>query len=909
MKTKLLITLLVIALVASVALGVVACNPTDDGSNSGNGNGGKNTAVIETLPDMVDYGADSKYYANGTTGYSSGKVAEWTDSLNLKQDDERVKWLESDEPSDWPDEVEAMKEFYITFGNYAKSADSEGQVKLQNAIGYFDVDGNWVDDEDASTIQRIFCYATPAGFITRMDKARVDEDKTDKMVEYITRDDEAYVLEEGEKRSKTDYEFRLGFASVLEDYDQLDELQVIYEDFEEYEYDNSYPSPRFETEEEVQDYINRKKRKIYGEIFNIFEDKADQFARAAIQIVSYGIEIIDDVMMSAYDFNKNDGSEISFEDYLRYEMFDHETLSYFLAFMDGNITSFNDVLYDATNKKTMMSLYGYYYQYQKRDYEVFDDTKMVDNTRLGTVTEYEDFLELNHKEYFDTNAEALRYRDYDRRQYAEAYRYSYACYKKYYEVQLTFQSVQEEKDLQVYVGGAGAIGDSVANGQYKNGIDVVGEGLTYSAEMQEGCSLGLESTLKLSDVNWEYTGVDNNVLRFNTKAKNWNSLTDAQQEQKGQKIKKVEYEIVQLESQQYAINHKTITETDLTKALQYQIYSYSADSIRSIQSTKKDEVVYYLALDRFLSVVPYDLNQIQNGLEMVPDHVIKAYAELEEDAGRNDAKFINVEGNYAVGTAREQANQANNADWKGVKSNIAETLATDFKAYDQSADSSNKHVDEYFEDTLIRKVMSCGNPMSEPCLNGNGHITCDEEYDTDWALSRLLNTHEVVLRYMAGQAVVTFKNITAKDFTTPEKFYENLKAIGANGVTSTVAKANGGYKMTYFDRKETVVLGTSDEIGTACANTKSDGSYPTVGAVSQYWKNVPSYDTNLFDYNTSDANENAKIIVETDDAKYTYKFIGWYVDENFKYGVLLDETYNYDIRLYPGYVLERVEKK
>ena len=914
MKTKLLITLLVIALVASVAFGVVACTPKNQGD--GNKDTGKNTIVIETLPDMVDYGADQKYYADGLMGYSDSKVLEWTGELETKQDEERVKWIDSEDASAWPDTVKEMKEFYVTFGAYSTSYDDPENVKLQSAIGYFDVDGNWVDDESASTIQRLFAYSTAKGFIDRMDSARVDETKTDALIKYIVRDDSDYVLEDGKKRSKNDYEFRLGFASALEDYDQLDELQTIYDDFTEYEMDNSYPEPRFETEEEVQDYLNRKKRKIYGEIFTIFQDKADQFARCAIQLVSYGIEIIDDVMMDAYDYNEADGSHVEFEDYLRYEMFDHETLSYFLAFMDGNITSFNMNTYQATNKKTMMSLYGYYYQYQKRDYEVFDDSKTVSNNRIGVVTEYEDFLELNHKDYFETNDEALRYRDYDRRQYKEAYRYSYACYKKYYEVQLTFQSVQEEKDLEVYVGGAGAIGNSLVNGQYGtarlNGLDPVGADLTYSSEMRTGCSMGLESSLKLSDVNWEYSGVDTNALRYNTKAKAWNGLDETAQDSPSNKIKKVEYEIVQLESQQYAITHKTIEHSDLTKALQYQIYSYSADSIRSIQAAKKDEVTYYLAIDRFLSVVAPTYDEIVSGaLPGSNEHIEKALAELEEDAGRNDAKFVNLDANYSKNTAREQANQANNADWAGIKDNIAQTLATDFNAYNKSPAAANKAVDIYFEDTLIKKVMSCGADMDEACLKGTSHLECEEEYDTDWALSRLLDTHEVVLRYMAGQAVVTFKNVAMSDFTDPTKFHKDIKSMPSGTIVSaTEAKKANKYSMTYIDSKATVTLGTSDEIGEACCNGKdNNGNYPVAGAPSQYWDNVPVYSTNQFTCVTESGKVNTgRITVTIDGVDYVYSFIGWYVDENFKYGVLLDETYNYDIKLYPGYRLEKIVK-
>ena len=940
MKTKLLITLLVIALVASVAFGVVACTPKDDGGDKNNDN--KNTVILQTLPDMVDYGADAKYYNNGTTGYSNGKVIEWTGKLETKQAEEREKWVESQNAVDWPSEVKDMKEFYVTFGNYAESIDSEGEEEIQSAIGYFapvynevgtQTGTEWVDDEDASTIQRLFSYSTAAQFIKRMDSARVDEDKTDALIKYITRNDSAYVAED-EKRSKDDYEFKVGYASALEDFDQLNELQTIYDDFTEYDMDESYPAPRFEDENDVQDYINRKKRKIYGEIFTIFQDKADQFARCAIQLVGYGIEIIDDVMIPAYNHQKAQDdtkltyncteTEISFEDYVRYEMFDHETLSYLLAFMDPQITDFNmaENVYDATKKSKMMSLYGYYYQYQKRDYEVFDDKKTVNNKRIGTVTEYEDFLELNHKSYFDSTDEVLRYRDYDSRQYAKAYRYSYACYQKYYKAQLDFQSIQEAKDLEVYVGGAGAIGNSIVNGEYgtakTNGIGVARAGITYSGEMQKACTNGLESTLKLSDVNYEYSSVDNNVLRLNTTSMGWNGLTETEQAEFKNKINKVYYEVAQLQSQHYAMTHKTITDIDLSNALIYQIYSYSADSIRSIQSTKKDEITYYLAIDRFLSVVPNTYEEIRRGDLSVSEYVKDTFAELEEDAGRNDAKFINVDQNYK-NDAQAQETSARNHTWttkgnmKGVKDNIKETIDTDFDAYHASPAAANKSVDVYFEDVLIRKIYSCGADLDEACLDGTSHANCTDEYDSNWSLSRLVSAHEEVIRYMAGQTIVTFQKINQEQFKTPTMFHKDITSM-PNGTilfSSDSARLNTAsekyYTMTCAPSDD-VTLASDDVIGVACTTVK-EGAYPTVGTSSQYWDYVPVYEQNNFTshWTTPGKVDTGKIVVTVDNVKYTYTFVGWYVDQNYKYGVLLDEEYNYDIMLYPGYMVE-IEK-
>ena len=217
-------------------------------------------------------------------------------------------------------------------------------------------------------------------------------------------------------------------------------------------------------------------------------------------------------------------------------------------------------------------------------------------------------------------------------------------------------------------------------------------------------------------------------------------------------------------------------------------------------------------------------------------------------------------------------------------------------------------VDEYFEDTLIRKEWSCGTALDvQDCPNGNGHRECSEEYDTDWALSRLLDTHEVVLRYMAGQAVVTFKAINEADFIDPAKFYGAIAT--ATSVTSTEAKAAGSYKMSYKADEACVTetLGTSDEIGTACTQNTDKLGYPVAGVADQRWNNVPVYESKNFSCGSS-GTELGKITYVNGNTTYTYTFIGWYVDENFKYPVLLDEAYNYDIRLYPCYRLEKEVK-
>ncbi|MBQ9115337.1 MAG: hypothetical protein IJY07_05290 [Clostridia bacterium] len=65
MKRKLLIFLVVLTLVASIGFSIVACNGGKKGKDEPK-QPDKNTVVIETLPDMIDYVADSKYYQEVT---------------------------------------------------------------------------------------------------------------------------------------------------------------------------------------------------------------------------------------------------------------------------------------------------------------------------------------------------------------------------------------------------------------------------------------------------------------------------------------------------------------------------------------------------------------------------------------------------------------------------------------------------------------------------------------------------------------------------------------------------------------------------------------------------------------------------------------------------------------------------
>lgn len=875
MKKKLIVILLVIVLACSSAFALISCKKDKDNDSDKDQTGGTKVNIT-VLPDMVDYGTPS-YYEVNAVNYDDKLEAEWINELTEKRSEEREYWIDGD-VSLWDNSE------YYTFGPVAL-AYGESEEKRQSNIGYFDAGGNWVTDESANTVERIFCYSEPADIINRFSLAAIDSVKTDGIIKYIAREDE-----NADRPKGTGYTYTIGKDSAIEDYAQLEELEEIYEDFDAYLKDDSYAEHIFETEDDAYDALSLKQRKVYGEIFTIFGDDAAQFARAAIAMSAYAVKVVESVMLPAYENAIGEiAGDNAFIEYMRNEVYDYDTLSYMLAFRE--FTGL-DAEYKVTQKTDAMSLFGYHYQYKHRDYGVFDDS--VKKTYEGKeITEYEYFLKLSHKSYFTSEQEALDYRDYDRRQYEQAYRYSADCYEKYYEKQLNFQALQEENEVTLYYNGyGGRFPDGI--GYYNGSTSATGSGVTtYTKEMQEALTMGFEATLKLSDVNWEYTGVDNNVLRYNSANTNWNKLTDAQQEVPSNKILNVRLELEQLKSQDYSINHATITNADLTQALKYQIKSYSADSIRGIQANKKDEVLYRKDIDRFLTVLEMTEESFESSTS-TPVYQRNAYESLKEDLGRNYAKYQNLYSNYSYSNVTDQITTADNADWPGVKSNIKETLAVDYEAYNKNTVSSSAmnviYVDEYFEDTLIRKTYTCGGTDDYCPLTGNsGHKPdCEKEYDTNWALSRLLDNHDVVLRYMYGQIEVTFYMIAASDIKAVGTFTN-----GPSGSTSAEAKVGDWYKISSYATFATENVMSDEAIGTVCKDASNN------------WAQMPNYEGDK-DIVYAKAGNASALTIKKGTTTYKYTFIGWYVDENFQYLIDSEEEIDYDIRLYPGYRMEIV---
>lgn len=746
------------------------------------------------------------------------------------------------------DYASESKYYNVNKINYSQTARQNAINDLQDKQDE-ENEKEWTDD--TTTFTKIFCNAEVEKIVERMAMAAIPQDRMTKLVTYITRADY-----EG-----PGYALTKGTGSAIQDYEDLDHLYELYDDDVEYENPGDQNTVYYN--------LQMKRRKVMAEIYDIFGNDGDQVARLAMEELLYAQDVVENTMLPEYQ-NENPGhDDYGFDDYFKHVFFDYEALVYFKAF--NQTALFNNSNYSAgidangNGKPKIVQLYGYYYQYEKGEYLCFNNQ------------EFERYLELSEYDYFEDNALALEYANLDRKHYKDAYRYSADFYKKYYTAHFDFQSRQETFDKEVY-------GISAAIPTNTN--------LTYSGQMIAGLHIGMASTLLLSDINYEYTGKNQNVTSYNEKDYAYNKLSEDDKELPINAIYEVELQVEQLKSQYYATTHKLVkdaTYKDLTKALQYQIYSYSGDYIRGIQSFKKDEKILDEEIKRLDPAAP-DYESVK--------------AQKEEEIGRNAAMRKNLESNYGTSNPAGQITKADQISWEAINEEIKAATDINYNAYHNQMMPSGRRryestqetqVDTYFENNLIKQYWKKGNETRTiEDEQGNEEQTgWTKEYDTDHNISRMLNNHETVFRYAYGQIKVTYKEGNYKDFTVKN---EHIKANYIKGSTYASGAYNGSGVLStpdavtkrptsYSDfRKETI---ETDETPTLC----SWGSNKWTG-----------YFINTEQGHTEEIKEGTTTYI------YYFEFAGWFVDTELKYRVKPDEKYDYDVAFYPGYYITKVVK-
>ncbi len=730
-------------------------------------------------------------------------------------------------------------------------------------------------DDSVSTVTRIFCYANAQEIIDYMALASVDQDKMSACVEYIARDD-----------ADTEYNLVVGVGSAIQDYNEYDELYTAYEDDED---------------PDTYDLLQLKKRKIIAEVTTIFGGEGAQFARAAIQELAYAQTIVVDVMMPLEDAYKNNTiSNDDYKEYFKNELFDYDTLVYFLSYNEK--TGFNPTDSDRSisEKNEMTELFGYYYHYEKNDYEVFP------RDEDGNDTEYKEYLRLSHLTTL-SEKDALAYNEMQMRSYEEGYRYSYDFYDIYYSLHFDFQEVQEKYDREIFVGGSNATTFGYAKTDY-NFSDGIGYALgnkttEYSTEMELGLNAGMNSTLMLSDANWVYTSNTVNVKTMNERNTAWNKLSETEQNANKNKIYQVLLEREQLIAQHFAMTfdttalkittdrEKKVNNANLDEALQYQIYNASADYIRAIQSFKKEDVLLQAEYDRMVARGASD----------------EELADKQEEIGRNIALYMNMGENYSDSAFAEQLGYNNN--WDAIKVDITDGISTekDYQSYSDahSGTKGDKQVDEYFEDKLIKKTVTGGDEHG---------VGSEEKYDTDHDLSRLISNHQATIYHMYGIINVEYKE--AK-YSKREYDIEDIGEIKANSTTEFV-KSDTYENAMYSDDpyKGYGELSANNVIvNSYTSNTFKSEEFDTDEEItlatweSNKWNGTYIGDTDKGDVKTFTVTQKNKAGAIQGEYTYYLEFIGWYIDKANLYPAEADTTYDYDIRLYAGYRVTIIKNK
>ena len=814
-----------------------------------------------------------------TTIYYEGTRAEW-DAVDREYDwidDESAVRIvcDDDDPRaivPLPDMVaygDNAANYNVPFANYgaAKAVQSAllatKQAELLAEYGYTSASEAFLSDRSVPTYVKLFCAADPDRLIDCLSRAGLGKTTMEALVDYVTRSDD----NAGNNPYKSPYGLVVGRVSLFRDYPEYLELKALLaeEDEEDYGY------------KQAQNHLQLKERKIVGEFSGIFGDDGAAFARCVTEILSYAYQVVEE-MVEQHNIDNETGYD--FNTYFKTVFFDYETLVYFLAF--DETVALNKSTFTPTDRKNITTLYGYYYQFLRQQYIALSDE------------DYFRYVILDLKEQ-KTDGEALDFAGLKRQQYALGIRYGFSSYRNFQTAHFQFEAKREKYDKVVYTGG------SVINGKeiyaYGIGNAIVGNSITYSSEMMQGHLVGREAYLKNADLQYIALGIDADVMRLNRYYNEYLNRSSSVAD----KIKIVRYKKEVL-SQQYAVlTSDYMSSADFSNLMKMQIKLFSADYIKEIQEVKKRDVILNEELKRLAA------DGLQTG--------DAEYDEKLEEIGRNRAMLPNLTDNWMRANIDSQMVVANSVEWKSessttgatIESEIEAVLAIDYETYHRKNQGANAvYVDEYFEKNLIKKKWSCGGTDHE-CKNGNGHLNCTEEYDTGCKISRLLNNHDTVFRHAAGQVEISYQKVDVSNYdiaTVEASGYSHI--AGPNGTPGTLSKdAKTRPRGTAYTDGQKDIYQSDEYISLPQWRGGGQGTNgwltPTQGD-SDNPARLPALPRNTTGVGTS-------FTMVKGDYTYYFEFVGWYLDTDLKYEVRPEDTFQYDVKLYPGYKINKVRNR
>ena len=842
--------ILFIILIIFFALSVAAC--TDNSGKNNNGGGGNTTNTGNDLkPSDIKQLADLTNYGSKQASYEKTPVA-----------------------------------FDANAKTYAGSSCAEQIEKLSTRINEKKEDVT--NGDSTSSFVKIFAMSTAEGLLERMAKAALSFDEMNRVVEYL------YGSAENPDLNKYLEETDNGWAGIFSDGTSkwLDQKNAdntaafnagwsFFDDWEMYDRLEKYTEDASEgaAKDLAGDNAAWHYRSILGKVYTEVKLDGDAAARTATYMLDYAIDIVESKSGgSVTDAIITSGGNTTFGNFATYcksapnstdpfsGLEDYETLSYLLGF--------NQYYTGTDGLKNCVTLYGYYYDYNKTYY----NESLADETTYAKQLKYE-------KQNTFTDTEWLDYVAIQRNNYVKAYRYSENCYSSFYQDHFEFQGVVEDYDSKVY-----------EIDKVTRSIGSTMPGTTYTLQMKSaiaktGSIDGLAGQLALSDWMWCYSGSEDNMKKYNVANTKYENGKEGSIEAEYEG--KFDFEMQQLYIIQYLLAN--MTESELASALYYNVYAYSASMVNNMTGDIKDIVYIIDGVEEGSHYTTISTEVAAGGENLYAREKIKVIYDQTYESWKS----------AGVSTL---ATNASSQNWSKMKTEIDTAIGYDYMNMPiKSKNTQWKERTERLEDLVIARVWSCcGQRVSEADNTTCEHVSNDDgsvatkEYATDHTISQFASKYEPVLMHIGGQAELSFR-VATKGYTTQEGTAITDKKEWKAGYNGTIAslRANTSETTQLMDWSETTAISVS--AGDSLFNQLDDLDQDD----SKWWNtNKTNSEKAKFDaYDKVEVYNGANVTYT-----YSYVFKGWYLDKDCKYEYNENDDVNVNLIVYAGYDVTKTRK-
>lgn len=853
---KVLKRVLFVLLLAIMVCTVFACTPkVDPKPNGGNKDNGNKEDLkpndIKKLANLTNYGKSATQYAKSAVSFSEGK--------------------------------------------YAGQDATQQASKLQKRIDTKKVDVK--EGKSTSSFVKIFTLSTPDGLLQAMADAALTYDEMNKVVEYLYGSEEnPDIIDKYLKDNDTRWDgifsdhsstwreqkgtngyFNAGW-SFLDDWDMYDRLKNYVNDSSNFTSDNKNKDQKHLAE----DNAAWQYRSILAKVYEQVGLSGDAAARTATHMLQYAIKLVEEKSGGkANEAITTSSGKVSYNSFASYCMYkptgsedpmkglgDYETLSYLL--------SFNSYRYQKSEGlQNCVSLYGYYYDYNQKYY----------NVSLKNEDDYAKQLKYEKQSVF-TNAEWAEYVSMQRNNYEKAYRYSDTFYRDFYIYHFGFQEEIETFDASVY-----EIKSNISD------MKMTSASSTYTGDMRKAIQVngtidGLKGQLALSDWTWCYGGSESRMKEYNeanTKYENSKQKNGGSSEEEYEG--KFGFEMQQLYLVKYLL--EKMDKSELSGALYYNVYAYSANMVRKMSDRVKSYV--YVNKDMELGSYYTDTGEYTGKTEE------KAYAK-----GKIAVLYGQTYDQWKAAGVDNLAQKVGSQEWSTMLNEINTAITYDYESMSFATNQKWQEKCERLEDLVIaRKWSCCDKKVSEADVtkcpydhnNNKDGTAARKDYATDHAISLFVSNYEAVLYHIAGQAEVSFQTANKGYLTN-----ENKSRTWTTGYTGDIKSLRQNKSLVsqdmLYSEKKAITIGSgstflseiekaSDTDAKWWAANKTEGQNAKCDSKEQ----IEEYSGSKITYT------------------YTYTFKGWYLDKDCLYEFSENDNIDVNLTLYAGYEVKKEAKR